>query len=75
MSDATNCPPCPACSLPVASPQMADFEGHAWDGRRRTYDPGALFCPACGHRWIEPDLDAVAKAWRAQAAHYAETKR
>jgi hypothetical protein len=67
----TDCPACPKCGVTDASPQLADQAGHGWDGRHRTYDPRALWCPHCGHGWIEADLDRVAQSWRAQAAYYA----
>lgn len=70
---ATDTIPCPECKRETTACQLADAAGHAWDGRHRTYDPRAMWCCACGHAWIESDLDAVAKNWRAQAAHYVNT--
>ena len=66
---------CPKCSRETTACQLADEAGHGWDGRHRTYDPRALWCTACGHTWIEEDLDKVAKNWRAEAAHYVNKLR
>ena len=62
----TDCPPCPKCKLTVATPLPFDHHG------RRSPDPRAMFCPACGEEWIETDLDRVAKAWRAICAYWAQ---
>lgn len=70
MKAATDCPPCAkvTCGLPCGVP----FIVHQ-NTRGDESDPGHLICDACGFDWIEPDLDRVAQAWRAETAHYRET--
>lgn len=70
MTPATDCPPCPrpGCGLPCGVP----FATHQHIEVR---DPRHLICAACGHDWIETDLDRVAQSWRAEAAEHAEVTR
>jgi hypothetical protein len=60
-------PPCPQCSLTVATPAAVrlavPFRFVFRHGLRE------LWCPACGHMWSEEDDEAVAKAWWAGGAY------
>ena len=65
MTDATNCPPCPSCKVPCGVPFITHQNQRGGD-----HDPSHLICAACGHDWIQADLDRVAPRWRAEAANW-----
>lgn len=56
-----DCPPCPKCAGAVASPA-------ATSGRHGVVAWNHLYCPACGHDWIELDPVAVVQAWWSRGA-------
>ena len=58
--------PCPECAATVATPFWTEDS---------TEEPDRLFCPACGHRWVEADARAVAQAWRSLGAYEARVER
>jgi uncharacterized protein with PIN domain len=51
-----DCPECPVCHLPVASPL-------ALEPLKDAVRPNMLRCPACGSEWEEHDWSRVAHAW------------
>lgn len=56
----TDCPACPGCSSPTGTPAVL----HETPGAGTNH----LLCCACGARWVEVDLVAVARAWYAAGA-------
>lgn len=56
----TDCPECPECGAGTATPfRMSEDSGARFDH---------LLCAACGHDWIEEDVETLCKAWFAVGA-------
>jgi hypothetical protein len=61
-----DCPPCPACAAPVATPIRWDT--HATTDRWHGPVDATLWCPACGAGWVADRAD-YARAVRAARAY------
>jgi hypothetical protein len=62
-----DCPPCPKCDRRVASPAGVSE-------RHISQAPNHLYCPACGHEWLEADAVKVVQAWWSRGAYDGETR-
>lgn len=74
-----DCPPCPSCGARCSTPAR-----HSPDWTRYVKHPYAsfddvarsdLWCPPCGHGWIEADPARVEQAWAAWHAWERKERR
>lgn len=67
-----DCPPCPACKMPLGTPILgAECE--------RFYGPfnSTIFCPSCGTGWVgtPEELEQANRSWAAYEAEMAKEGR
>lgn len=61
-------PECPGCKQATGTPAICQGNRLPFPNTNHPIEAGELYCPGCGHRWVERNLMTVAQAWWAAGA-------
>ena len=62
MTPATDCLTCPKCAMPCGAPALTHANCH-------DASSDDMCCRACGHQWLEEDIEKCMQAWRAEVEY------